>query len=1085
MKYLNFNNIKNLIRIERSDIMVRNRSVFPNDIDSFNTLYDLPPSLANDANELNQLQMIENKTQIQIDRMNQLLVELQNYLLTSETVNYHNDCITNMENFTKNRITNYYNYKKQYNNTQTYEIFNTVTFTDGCVYLLYNVLPDYQAGINPTNTDYWIKISSKGDKGTKWKSNYDVGINYMIDDLVNDEGSVYICISPCIGQKPSTSPTYWGLFVAKGISGQDGVGLNFVGEYVSTATYNTNKAIQYLGSLYACMQDGVSGIAPDPNGDTQYWKLVVAKGSSTITKMMRNEVIVTTNTSNVNFFGGEITAFNPNLDSFFMFKNSTYKAPNTYYTINGNGVSIDKVSGTWDGTVAPITLQFVVIKNVIQNINFNDGSLIQDGSIQLSKLNTFLQQQINKIGIDSLNTTAQDLSGAINEHEVKINNIQTDFTSHLADKTNKTDLDATNKNIGDKSQLNTNDKSSIVKAVNEVKTQANTTDIGLQTTNNTVSNLQTQVTNMASGSPKGTYDTLSNLQTAYPTGTTGIFIITNDSDTTKNGHWFYWNGSIWADGGVYQATEIPDYSIGNEKLKDLSITGAKAVNNTFGLAKLNLVHWNRPYFTDTIVYDKNTETITIPDVFCKNSQGGFITITASQFPEQHPNGVFDFKANNLSKLFFDTASASNGLYPFVFTVQGNTQTQDGDRYIEILSVKDNGIMSNYKVEYASIAIEKVNVFDVWKNKILVPDKLFLIDEEPLRIYKSSSIKNPSYSFGEKMAIISTKDGEMPYYEYVNGKLELEVDKLGTSAMIGVIPEYTTWTNGSFWGKQVQIIHKSANTVTNKSPNAIFFGDSLTWKGTPTKTKEFLNTYGITLNSIGTATDAFSTNCEGRSGWTFAQYIGLRTTDTTTETLMTSFPSFLKLATADDRTNHPTWCFRRTGVATEKSYATDTDKTGDFYIFDFANYLTVNGFNSPDIAIISMSTNDFWKYSEADATANCKLAIEIMTKQILSVCPNCKIGIIPHPAYASTNDNLIKAGTWNGVCQNFVASLALANVDIIGAWMSQSSELSFALSSTYDSVDIHGYRQNDTIHPTIWGTMECSKSIAFYMINQLS
>ncbi|WP_147564688.1 SGNH/GDSL hydrolase family protein [Clostridium tyrobutyricum] len=161
------------------------------------------------------------------------------------------------------------------------------------------------------------------------------------------------------------------------------------------------------------------------------------------------------------------------------------------------------------------------------------------------------------------------IKGELDWHN-KVNENFHEIDSQMAEKANKTDLDVTNENIGDKSQLNTNDKSNIVKAVNEVKTQANTTGTDLQVTNNTVSNLQTQVTNMASGSPKGTYNTLTELQTAYPTGTTGIFIIINDSDTAKNGHWFYWNGSEWTDGGNYQSAGIGDKTITPEKTTFMS-----------------------------------------------------------------------------------------------------------------------------------------------------------------------------------------------------------------------------------------------------------------------------------------------------------------------------------------------------------------------------------------------------------------------------------------------------------------------------------------------------------------------------------
>lgn len=62
--------------------------------------------------------------------------------------------------------------------------------------------------------------------------------------------------------------------------------------------------------------------------------------------------------------------------------------------------------------------------------------------------------------------------------------------------------------------------------------------------------VDTKVAAVASGSPKGTYASLSALQTAFPTGATGIYI------TADNGHWYYWNSSVWTDGGVYQAQGI-------------------------------------------------------------------------------------------------------------------------------------------------------------------------------------------------------------------------------------------------------------------------------------------------------------------------------------------------------------------------------------------------------------------------------------------------------------------------------------------------------------------------------------------------
>mgnify|MGYP001074078224 CR=1 FL=1 len=64
-----------------------------------------------------------------------------------------------------------------------------------------------------------------------------------------------------------------------------------------------------------------------------------------------------------------------------------------------------------------------------------------------------------------------------------------------------------------------------------------------------------QFANIVSGAPKGTYTTLSALQKAYPTGTQGVFLV------IEGGHWYYWNGSAWTDGGVYQASDIGEAAV--------------------------------------------------------------------------------------------------------------------------------------------------------------------------------------------------------------------------------------------------------------------------------------------------------------------------------------------------------------------------------------------------------------------------------------------------------------------------------------------------------------------------------------------
>jgi hypothetical protein len=67
--------------------------------------------------------------------------------------------------------------------------------------------------------------------------------------------------------------------------------------------------------------------------------------------------------------------------------------------------------------------------------------------------------------------------------------------------------------------------------------------------------VDSEITKKASGAPKGVYATLTALQTALPGGSPDNQLVTAD------GKWYYWNGSAWTAGAVYQATSIADATV--------------------------------------------------------------------------------------------------------------------------------------------------------------------------------------------------------------------------------------------------------------------------------------------------------------------------------------------------------------------------------------------------------------------------------------------------------------------------------------------------------------------------------------------
>lgn len=129
----------------------------------------------------------------------------------------------------------------------------------------------------------------------------------------------------------------------------------------------------------------------------------------------------------------------------------------------------------------------------------------------------------------------------------------TALTSQLADKATKTDLIPL---------ANKAEKSEVTAVISQI------------------SSLDTKINSQASGSPKGTYATLSALQTAFPTGNNNTYIVAAD------GYSYYWNGTMWAQLTKYQSDGLAFKSITSDKVAFVKIGSSNLFNkNTSTLDK--------------------------------------------------------------------------------------------------------------------------------------------------------------------------------------------------------------------------------------------------------------------------------------------------------------------------------------------------------------------------------------------------------------------------------------------------------------------------------------------------------------------
>jgi hypothetical protein len=164
------------------------------------------------------------------------------------------------------------------------------------------------------------------------------------------------------------------------------------------------------------------------------------------------------------------------------------------------------------------------------------------------------------------------------------------------------------------------------------------------------SNLTDVLNSIGDASPRGTYATLAALQTAYPAGATGIYVVTAD------GKWYYWSGSAWTSGGAYQTplgivqntgastTNVMSQDIATKMLNTpftyykpelagiLDIKIYSSIYKQFGIklfyhnangfgAYIQIVRWNGSAYVNYAIYEKaaspalGVELISVQDKF--------------------------------------------------------------------------------------------------------------------------------------------------------------------------------------------------------------------------------------------------------------------------------------------------------------------------------------------------------------------------------------------------------------------------------------------------------------------------------------
>ena len=262
-----------------------------------------------------------------------------------------------------------------------------------------------------------------------------------------------------------------------------------------------------------------------------------------------------------------------------------------------------------------------------------------------------------------------------------------------------------------------------------------------------IDDLDSQLSAIVSGAPKGTFANLTALRTAYPSGTDGIFL------TLDNGHWYYYNDNTasWTDGGVYQASGIDTGSVGTEEIADGSVTPVKTSmyesKITSNLANPALILDNKKLFgLDT--YAKLNEHIV-------NDNGNLVVSPIEALPQLpyvfNGFGHFAFYDDNDNILYYkQNVSANEVVMSPTGTVKMAVQfskTHPSFTDKENIQIEQNYTLGDFKqyeqyflntdyLDEQSITPEKTSFFTIGKN---LANPKNVIDNKKL-LYVSSTLK---------------------------------------------------------------------------------------------------------------------------------------------------------------------------------------------------------------------------------------------------------------------------------------------------------------------------------------------------------
>ena len=318
-------------------------------------------------------------------------------------------------------------------------------------------------------------------------------------------------------------------------------------------------------------------------------------------------------------------------------------------------------------------------------------------------------------------------------------------------------------------------------------------EIKAQPINDNFSYLDSKTNNISKGSPSGAYATIAALKAAYPNGNTNMYVVTAD------GKWYYWSGTDWTAGGVYQSQGIADdqvsFKMVQKNLVNVNYTRRKSELPKFiagktthelylSIGDLDYITWPLGYYwipQDTVVvYNGDNPGSTMYDLLFNYDSKVFRLVPYNNTRESNELYVTTLSKER-SKSPVQTGS-NNFMYQL-----GN---ENGDfRYFPDAKIVPSDRSKNiFSIDYTNKKLGFLQNFDVYSDKTIT-------------------------SITAKNTILDITDTLDP------SKTSLWILALNIKTSVFSVLPYTsslTLTDGNYWKL----------TMIKRIGNTLYFGDNL-------------------------------------------------------------------------------------------------------------------------------------------------------------------------------------------------------------------------------------------------------------------